>query len=622
MYNPKSSSVAGVLGIVLGAFGAHDWYLGNRDKQAKRHLLLTLAGVALYIAVIIIRMIASSGQSPEVVTLMNNIASVLYALAWMIILGSFVWGVVDGVLILVQGDAGLKARGYYIENDPDNPLSRALSTTTVREGRQVDPHHIPTPVQTRPAAAAPRPSVKLPSTPTLEQQGSNVRPAAQPIVFRSSDIHQTFQFSNIFDDAENATKGQVIALPNPISPPIETPTPLPAQPQADPSASQPVSNANQPLPVANQPIPVTNQSASAPGQSVPTVNQPAVQSSLNLAQPVSGQVPTQPLPSQSSAPAQPAYRHPALGHLSATEAVGTNTIKDVGAKVKRKFTFNPVVTRRIIISLSALFIVVVAGFVIKDVLESTVTSGYQSAYRAAKSLSPLLAAASQTPHCQYVTDYLDDTTVTTATYDTYINGCRETLTNLDPAIAQLAAAPAIGWDSNLSASFQDFKQLYDETLPSPEAAATQVDSLGLYQAWHAYLIAASQLGADSPDAAATQAADLLKNSGNEVLSTYATDWLARELDYLAASRRFAETVPGPEYEALRREAEQKRNELQAWAAEHAPDLVVITPVASLNLQPLLRSFNSLYERIKRAYAQNYDPKSGDCDDRSGTVYCD
>lgn len=609
MYSPKSSSVAGILGIVLGAFGAHDWYLGNRQKQARRHLILTISGILLYIVVMILRAIASSGQAPETVTLINNIASILYTLAWLVIMGSIIWGVVDGVLILAQGDAGLKARGYFIQNDPDNPLSHALSTTTVRQQQGVNPGHTPT---TR-SVAPPRSPVSLPNTPTLEQQGSNAQRPPQPIVFRSSDIHQTFQFSNVFEDAEKAAQGQVIALPDsaptsnqPAQVPSATNSPSPVAAANVPAGATVPASAHQPVsstPPASYPQPINPAQTAAQPQATPQASGYAQDSN----------------PPQVQAP----YPHPMRGHAAIKQAVGTKTIKDVATKVKRKFAFNPVVTRRIIISISVMLVVVVAGFIIKGVLESTVTTGYQSAYRTAKELSPVIASLKQTPNCQYVNDYLGDTTVAPATYDTYLNGCKDTLTLLEPLIIKLGEAPAISWDSNLSGSYQEFRRIYDETLPTNSDSAKMVQDLNIYKAWHDYLVAVSQLSVNSPDAAANQAADILKNSGHEALVNYVEEWLSRELSLLAAARRYAESVPSdPSHDPLRREMEQKQAELQAWVQEHQPDLVAIAPIAAPDLKSLSRSFDSLYERIKRAYAQNYVSGSGDCDDRTGKVYCD
>ena len=64
-YAPKSKVVAGILGILLGGFGAHNFYLGFTGK-AIAQLLLTVLSLGL--------------------------------LSWV----SAIWGFIEGVLILVS----------------------------------------------------------------------------------------------------------------------------------------------------------------------------------------------------------------------------------------------------------------------------------------------------------------------------------------------------------------------------------------------------------------------------------------------------------------------------------------------------------------------------------------
>ena len=560
MYTPKSATTAGLLGIFLGAFGAHDWYLENRQRQAILHLVATAAGVALFTIVTILRAIASSGQSPDVVTLLNNIATILYSFAWLATLGSVIWGIIDGVLIITQGDAGLKARGYYIKNDPDNPLAGTLSTTTVRE-RAI--HAAPPAAPTTSVSMiepAPR-QVTLPNAPTLEQQGSNVQNPAQPIVFRASDIRQPFQFSNVFDNPTTAPSSAPVPPPNPTPTPDSAPAPNPAPNQASP---------------ATTPSPNSVAYAPAPRPSV-VINQP----------------------------------------------FGTKTFKDFVPKIQRKLAFNPVITRRIAISVAVAIVIVVAGFVIKSVIDSRVRTGYGATYRAARDLSAQLAAVSQSPSCQYVVDSVDNANVAATTYERYVAGCSEILTKIGPLVTALGDTPAIGWDTTLAASFAEFRELYDSTFPDAELATEMSLRLDAYQTWHEYLISADRLTVDSPQSAITQTADILRNSHYELLAEYGQSWLSHELDYLAAYQRYEEAAyDGTNLkDNLRREMEQKRLDFQAWVDTNHPDLVNVLPIATPDTQALSRNFATLYERIKRAYAQNYDNASGYCDDRTGTIYC-
>lgn len=581
MYSPKSASVAGILGILLGAFGAHDWYLGNRQKQGRRHVFLTIGGIAFFFIVIALHTIASSGQIPNQVVLVNNIATILYVIAWLITIGNIIWGAIEGVLILAQGDSGLKSRGYFINNDPDNPLSHSLSTASVRDGVKA-----PSPQPINNHTAVPHTAVSLPSAPTLEQQGSNVRREPQPIVFRSSDIHQAFQFNNIFDDMANSTPDQTTS-----------PQPPSAQPQPQP---QP------------QPAPLQVQSQSLPTASNATVN------------PTSPQLPavTPPQPSNPVNP-QPAAAARVMNRPVIKQAFGTKTVKDVIPKAPHKFTFSPAIIRRIIISIAVVAFVVIAGFVVKAILSSTIASNYGATYRAAKALSPKISAAARSADCQHVSDDLGNINVSQNKYTEYVTSCRSTLTEIGPLIVQLGETPAISGDSTLSASYQQLKETYDSAFPDTEQATLMSTYLDAYQAWHTYLISLSLLTPDSTDEDFDKAASILRESGDEALAKYGEDWLNQELKYIYAYRRYEEAdQSSPDKSRLRYEMEQEHAVLTKWEGEHMPDLITTLPIAAPDIQSLSRNFTSLYELIKRAYINNYDHNSGDCDDRSGTIYCD
>ncbi len=48
-YSPKSKVVAILLALVLGAFGVHNWYLGNR-KKALIQTIIGITGIGLYVS--------------------------------------------------------------------------------------------------------------------------------------------------------------------------------------------------------------------------------------------------------------------------------------------------------------------------------------------------------------------------------------------------------------------------------------------------------------------------------------------------------------------------------------------------------------------------------------------
>lgn len=101
MYSSKSVEVAGILGIILGSVGAHDWYLGNK-KGALMHVGLLVLSVMLLIVGSIVLPLTNSGDM--------EISEVLGTVTMVILVGNAAWGVLEGILILAQGRTGLVRR--------------------------------------------------------------------------------------------------------------------------------------------------------------------------------------------------------------------------------------------------------------------------------------------------------------------------------------------------------------------------------------------------------------------------------------------------------------------------------------------------------------------------------
>jgi len=111
--NVKSATTAGLLGIFLGAIGAHDWYLGNKTKGII-HVCLAASGIIL--------MIVADALLPAVLSWRSLVTfawlfTILNALASLVMFGNGVWGFVEGIIILTQGDAGLARKGYAVANN-------------------------------------------------------------------------------------------------------------------------------------------------------------------------------------------------------------------------------------------------------------------------------------------------------------------------------------------------------------------------------------------------------------------------------------------------------------------------------------------------------------------------
>lgn len=109
MQKVKSATAAGLLGIFLGQYGAHDWYLGKK-VQGIIHVALAAAGLILVIIATII--IASMNEFRLSLYGPPAYVVVMYVIAYLILFGNGIWGLVEGIILLAKGDVGLQAQGY------------------------------------------------------------------------------------------------------------------------------------------------------------------------------------------------------------------------------------------------------------------------------------------------------------------------------------------------------------------------------------------------------------------------------------------------------------------------------------------------------------------------------
>ncbi len=105
----KSASAAGLLGLFLGQFGAHDWYLGDKKKGLIHVLLFAGSFVVIMLSSIVTAIALYSG-----IGFISAVFGFLAAIAYLVMMANGIWGLVEGIIILVQGDAGLAAKGYAV----------------------------------------------------------------------------------------------------------------------------------------------------------------------------------------------------------------------------------------------------------------------------------------------------------------------------------------------------------------------------------------------------------------------------------------------------------------------------------------------------------------------------
>ena len=107
--NVKSATVAGLLGIFLGVVGAHDWYLGRKTKGII-HVALFAGGILMEVLIPVL----TAALSYRTLATIAFLFVILAPLGTLMISASGIWGFIEGIVILVQGDAGLAQKGYAV----------------------------------------------------------------------------------------------------------------------------------------------------------------------------------------------------------------------------------------------------------------------------------------------------------------------------------------------------------------------------------------------------------------------------------------------------------------------------------------------------------------------------
>lgn len=128
----KSATAAGIFGIILGGFGAHDWYLG-RKRNALIHVGLMIAGLVVCIVGAVL--MNTMAVSRNIYAALNTISLYRWIMifGWILMMGSVIWGLVEGIIILAQGDEGLAARGHKVVGHNAGVDDQA-GTSTMEQG--------------------------------------------------------------------------------------------------------------------------------------------------------------------------------------------------------------------------------------------------------------------------------------------------------------------------------------------------------------------------------------------------------------------------------------------------------------------------------------------------------
>lgn len=275
--------------------------------------------------------------------------------------------------------------------------------------------------------------------------------------------------------------------------------------------------------------------------------------------------------------------------------------------------------KRLIIGLcfgvGAVLIAISAAIVITSLSQVN----YSETYRLAKDLKPKVYNLYQGSDCHRVISYANLPRVSNKTYEDYIENCKREVSEINVLIDKISATSALERDPDLTARFDRFREAYATAVPTTEVLVSQ---LALYKSWHTYNIRLEELSTESPDTAFQEAAAILKDSGNEDLSNYATGWLEKTLPYIHAYQAYnAASATDPALGSLRTEMLTRQSEQREWISRNLPDIVELSGFDLADTMNVYNQFRLFYNAITTSYEANYNSSSGDCSEAGGLVHC-
>lgn len=94
-YSGKSKVAAGLLGIFLGCYGVHNFYLGYTKKAIVQLSIILLAIVSIFIFAFAVTGMESNISDGGAIALI-----IWYIIEFVAIIGVQIWGFIEGILIL------------------------------------------------------------------------------------------------------------------------------------------------------------------------------------------------------------------------------------------------------------------------------------------------------------------------------------------------------------------------------------------------------------------------------------------------------------------------------------------------------------------------------------------
>lgn len=202
--------------------------------------------------------------------------------------------------------------------------------------------------------------------------------------------------------------------------------------------------------------------------------------------------------------------------------------------------------------------------------------------------------------CSNVTSYVSSSYTSEKEYSKYIEKCKNTGTEVEALVERLENSSAVQRDEKIKREFDKFKKEYDEVLGNSEK---KEQALKLYETWHKWILASSDLSDyDESDADLEAAAKVLTESGNDELKEYGETWLKYKKELASTYRAYRDvSYSADNYDDIYNAYSKARSAYSNWYYKNAIKIADVADWKASSYSDLYGQFNDLYESIEKSY---------------------
>lgn len=249
-----------------------------------------------------------------------------------------------------------------------------------------------------------------------------------------------------------------------------------------------------------------------------------------------------------------------------------------------------------LIGIGALIVTVITIVVI--VIVSQVD--YTETYEVATELKPKVYNIYQDYDCGYVREFVKSAYTTDRQYSEYVEGCRTVSNGVDELVVKLGETAGVKQNTEIREEFLAFQKSLAEVMPNQNELE---ENLKIYEIWHKYVVAKSNLSASSStEAEVRSAAKILIDSGNETFKTYGEGWLEVTLAYLQAYHAYNNaSYFDANKSTLRDEMKNKQTKQDNWVKANQPDVTEMGKVDGGSRVTMYNHYMKLYSLVQEMY---------------------